>query len=199
MKHTDGGEQIVELASLYALGALPEDEAGEFATHLETGCPECFAEVEPARLVVSALGLAGPALDPPASVRAKLLAQLRPTVAPAEHEHDSFVTVRADEGEWREMFKGISVKQLFRDETRGTVTSLYRVGPGAGFPSHDHDGFEQCLIIEGDFHLDDQTYGPGDFTCALPGSTHQVSYSEGGALLLIVAAASYNMSHQLRA
>jgi len=157
---------------------------------------ECLAEVEPSRLVVTALGLAVPAVDPPVGVREKLLAQLRPAGATPQQAFDSFVTVRADEGEWREMFEGISVKQLFEDATRGTVTSLYRVGPGAGFPSHDHDGFEQCLIIEGDFHLNDQTYGPGDFTCALPGSTHQVSYSENGALLLIVAAAGYHMSHQ---
>lgn len=195
MKHTDGGEQIVELASLYALGALPADEAADFAAHLETGCAECVAEVEPSLAVVTALGLAGPAVDPPAGVRAKLLGQLRLVDAP-EQTRESFVTVRADEGDWRQIFDGISVKQLFRDEARGTVTSLFKVGPGAGFPTHHHDGYEQCLIIEGDFHLDDQSYGPGDFTCALPGSTHQISYSEGGALLLIVAAAGYTMSHQ---
>ena|SRR5450432_44470 len=197
MKHMAGSDQIIEQASLYALGALTVDEARDFAAHLETGCAVCVAEVQPSRLVVTALGMANPPLDPPAVVREKLTSQMaRPATAPLSPALDCFVTVRADEGEWDQIFEGISVKQLFADEERGTVTSLYRVAPGARIPSHNHGGFEQCLIIEGDFHLNDQTYGPGDFTCALPGSRHQVSYSEQGALLLILAATGYNMSPQ---
>jgi anti-sigma factor ChrR (cupin superfamily) len=70
------------------------------------------------------------------------------------------------------------------------------VSPGAGFPPHTHDGFEQCLIVEGDFHLNGEAFGAGDFTCAMAGSAHDLSYSENGALLLIVAGMSYQMPHQ---
>ena len=197
MKHTGDGDQINEQASLYALGALSAAEARDYAAHLQTGCAACAAELEPAQLVVTALGITGPEIDPPASVREKLLAKLaRPTTSPVNLALDSFVTVRADDGEWRQLFEGVSVKQLFADEERGTVTSLYKVGPGGRIPTHSHEGFEQCLIIEGDFHLNDETYGPGDFTCALPGSTHRISYSEHGALLLIIAGAGYHMSPQ---
>ena len=195
MKHTDRGAEVIEQASLYALGALLEDEARDFEAHLKTGCAECVAEVKPARLVVSALGLAALPLDPPAGVREKLLAQLsRTTTSAQSFALDSFVTIRANEGEWRQIFEGVSVKQLFADKERGTVTSLYKVGPGAHIPPHNHAGLEQCLILEGDFTLNDEVYGPGDFTCAMTGSAHEVSYSKGGALLLIVAAAGYHMS-----
>ncbi|HXM34514.1 MAG TPA: cupin domain-containing protein [Pyrinomonadaceae bacterium] len=197
MKHTDRGDEIVEQVSLYALGALQEDEASAFEAHLETGCALCAAEVEPSRLVVTALGMAAPELDPPTAVRDKLLERLaRTDTSPLSFALDSFVTVRAHEGEWRQIFEGVSVKRLFADQQRGTVTSLFKVRPGGSFPPHTHEGFEQCLIIEGDFHLNDETYGPGDFTCAMAGSVHNVSYSERGALLLIVASTGYSMSDQ---
>lgn len=193
MKHLDCGTEITEQASLYALGALLEDEAREFEAHLLTGCAECVAEVTPARFVVSALGLAALPIAPPAAAREKLLARL-PVGKSMPAALDSFVTIRADEGEWRQIFEGVSVKRLFADKERGTVTSLYKVGAGAHIPPHNHAGLEQCLIIEGDFTLNDEEYGPGDFTCALTGSSHEVSYSNRGALLLIVAAAGYQMS-----
>jgi len=199
MKHSDGGDQIIEQASLYALGALTAGESVDFEAHLEDGCAICAAEVEPSQRVAAALAMAVTPLDPPPAIRAMLLGQLAQTTVPPAARDLSFVTVRADEGNWRQLFEGVSVKQLFADNERGTVTSLYKVAPGARIPNHTHEGFEQCLIIEGDFHLNDETYGPGDFTCAMPGSVHHVSYSERGALLLIVAGAGYNMSHQAMA
>jgi anti-sigma factor ChrR (cupin superfamily) len=197
MKHTHRGDEIIEQASLYALGVLSADEARDFEAHVESGCLVCAAELEPARVVVSALGLAGPPLETPAIIRDKLLAQLaKTTTAPSPPSLMSAVTVRAAEGEWRQLFQGVSVKQLFADKEKGTVTSLYKVAPGAALPSHTHGDFEQCLIIEGDFHLNGEMFGPGDFTCSMAGSVHERSYSEHGALLLIVAGASYNMSPQ---
>jgi quercetin dioxygenase-like cupin family protein len=196
MKHSDGGDRITADAALYALGALTADEAKAFEAHLASGCIECANEVEPARLVVEALGMAGPEIDPPAGVRARLLSQLAPPPASPDAHAEDFVTVRAGEGQWHQLFEGVSVKQLFVDEERNTVTSLFRVSPGAGFPPHIHDEFEQCLIVEGDFHLNGEAFGAGDFTCAMAGSAHEHSYSENGALLLIVAGMGHQMSHQ---
>ena len=86
------------------------------------------------------------------------------------------------------------MKRLFADKQTGTVTSLFKFKPGAHTPRHMHAGIEQCLIVEGDFHLNDEVFGPGDFTCAMAGSVHEIAYSEKGALLLIVANESYTMS-----
>jgi anti-sigma factor ChrR (cupin superfamily) len=140
--------------------------------------------------------MAGAEIDPPAGVRARLLSQLAPPPASPDAHAEDFVTVRAGEGEWHQLFEGVSVKRLFVDEERNTVTSLFRVSPGAGFPPHTHDEFEQCLILEGDFHLNGEAFRAGDFTCAMAGSAHDHSYSENGALLLIVAGMGHQMAHQ---
>ena len=66
---------------------------------------------------------------------------------------------------------------------------LLKMLPGASLPQHHHDGVEQCYVLEGDFRVGGETYGAGDFQCALPGSTHQPIHTVGGALVLIVAPA----------
>jgi anti-sigma factor ChrR (cupin superfamily) len=185
-------DQITEQASLYVLGALNQTEARAFEEHLEAGCEACEAEVRPFQSVVTALGLAASGIEPSASAREKLLSRMAEAAimqAP-EPEISPFFKLRANEGEWRELSAGISIKQLFVDDQKNTVTSLFKFAPGAHAPFHKHGGVEQCLILEGDFRFNDDIYGPGDFTCALPGSIHDDAYSERGALLLIVAAAA---------
>lgn len=185
-------DQITEQASLYVLGALNQTEARAFEEHLEAGCETCEAELRPLQSVVTALGLAASGIEPPAGARAKLLGRMANasiTQTP-QPELNPFFTLRANEGEWQELSAGISIKQLFVDDQKNTVTSLFKFAPGAHAPFHKHGGVEQCLILEGDFHFNDDIYGPGDFTCAMPGSIHDDAYSERGALLLIVAAAA---------
>jgi anti-sigma factor ChrR (cupin superfamily) len=185
-------DQIAEQASLYVLGALNQTEARAFEEHLETGCEACEAELRPLQSVVTALGMAASGIEPPASAREELLSRIaEASLTPApEPELNPFFTLRANEGEWRELSTGVQIKQLFVDDKKGTVTSLFKFAPGAHAPFHKHGGVEQCLILEGDFRFNDDIYGPGDFTCAMPGSIHDDAYSERGALLLIVAAAA---------
>ena len=104
--------------------------------------------------------------------------------------------VRAGEGEWHAAAEGMFVKRLFKDKKAGTVTTLVKLLPGTRVPRHHHHGVEQCLVIEGDFHIGGEVFGPGDFQCAMPGSIHDSIYTDGGALVLIVAPAGYQMSVQ---
>lgn len=191
MNRNHAPEQITEQASLYALGALSQTEARAFEEHLDAGCEVCEAELRPLQSVVTALGLAASGNEPPPGAREKLLGRMAEASLPhtPQPELSPFFTLRANEGEWRELTAGILIKQLFVDEKNDTVTSLFKFAPGAHAPFHKHGGIEQCLVLEGDFHLNDDLYGPGDFTCAMPGSVHDDAYSERGALLLIVAAA----------
>ena len=187
---------MVERASLYALGALTEDEARSFAEHLDAGCEACAAELLPFRAVVSLLGAGTPELEPPTAAREKLLKQIAGAItAPNSTKPlNGILILRADQGTWQPVAKGIEVKQLFVDRQNRTVTSLFRFAPGTHIPVHRHSGIEQCLVIEGDFHLNGEVFGPGDFSCALPGSLHESNYSEAGALVLIVAHDGYQMS-----
>jgi anti-sigma factor ChrR (cupin superfamily) len=188
MNRNHAPDEITEQASQYVLGALSQNEARAFEEHLDAGCEVCEAELRPFQSVVTALGLAVPENEPSPGAREKLLSLMAEASIPESSQKlNPFITIRTDEGEWREGSPGILIKQLFVDEKNGTVTSLFKFAPGAQAPLHEHAGIEQCLVLEGDFHVNDDLYGPGDFTCAMPGSVHHGAYSERGALLLIVA------------
>jgi anti-sigma-K factor RskA len=68
---TDHGE-LREQSGLYALGMLTGEERLAFESHLRS-CPSCAAEVADARAAADALALAVPAVDPPPSLRARVL------------------------------------------------------------------------------------------------------------------------------
>ena len=195
--HCFSYEERTERASLYALGALSLWEARAFEEHLAEGCDDCTAELQSFAETTRALALAAPERAPSERVREKLLSRV------AEEASASFpalravpqplMTLRADEGEWYEVGKGIQVKQLFVDPQSGMVTTLVKMEPGTRIPMHSHRGIEQCYIIEGDFHADSKSLGAGDFHIAQAGSIHQPVYTTGGALLLIIAPERYDV------
>lgn len=74
---------LQEQYDLFALGVLEGEEHAEVIAHLEQGCERCTPGVEQARARVAHLALAAPAVEPPAAVRASLLA----AVAPASARH----------------------------------------------------------------------------------------------------------------
>ena len=62
---------------------------------------------------------------------------------------------------------------------------LMRMAPGAETLPHDHPGFEDFLIIEGDLVDSDGTrFAAGDFVSYRPGTRHS-SRSEGGCLIAV--------------
>ena len=68
MNHAD----VLDLADLYALDALPPDVALDVEAHLAE-CAECRAAVESAWEVAKLLRQAVPVVDPPPGLRARLL------------------------------------------------------------------------------------------------------------------------------
>jgi anti-sigma factor ChrR (cupin superfamily) len=194
-------EERMEQASLYALGALSLWEARAFEEHLSEGCAACAQELESFAETTVELAFSAAEAEAPPSVREKL----RALVAEAEDGRplksagltpQSLITLRADEGEWQQVAKGITAKQLYVDQQAGTVTTLVRMQPQTRIPLHRHRGVEQCYVIEGDFHAAHQSLGPGDFHCAEAGSVHEPVYTVGGALVLIVASKGYEVLEQ---
>jgi hypothetical protein len=61
---------------LLAAGALEPDEQAELEAHLETGCPRCAGERAAADATLAHLAFALDPIEPPAEVRARLLAAL---------------------------------------------------------------------------------------------------------------------------
>ena len=200
--HRFSQQEMSERASLYALGALSQWEARAFEEHLAEGCAECTAELQSFEETTRALAWAAPEHEPPASVRASLLSMVAEeregasSKTMSREESPSLITLRADEGEWYKLGPGIKAKPLFTDPQTGMVTTLLKMKPGTSIPLHSHSGIEQCYIIEGDFHAANQQLGPGDFHVAPVGSTHDAVHTTNGALVLIVAPASYEALEQ---
>jgi anti-sigma factor ChrR (cupin superfamily) len=193
MSHHLPEEDISLQASLYAFGVLPEDEARAFRQHLAQGCQACEAEVQTFQLVVEKLGFSAPLVEPPAALHDRLFEELNQQTAPepAKPGLGNSLTIRAAEGEWREKFAGVFVKRLFKDEAKGTVTTLYKMLPGASLPMHRHIGAEECLVLEGDYHINGEILGAGDYHCALPDSVDESLYTIGGTMFLLVSPERY--------
>jgi anti-sigma factor ChrR (cupin superfamily) len=188
-------EEAAEHASLYVLGALDEEETRRFEAHLAEGCEACADEVSSFNPVIASLGDCHLEASPSPLVRERLAAFLneeartarRPAPSPAATP-TQMLKVRADEGEWDQIAKGVFRKFLFEDRRRGTTTSLIKVQAGAQIPSHPHDGIEECVVLEGDIYTETDTFTAGDYLCAPAGSTHEQLFSMNGAILFIVAA-----------
>lgn len=195
MSHTTVDEEAAGRAALYALGALEGEEAREFEEHLAAGCGTCAAELREFEAVAADLGQAAPEAEPPAGVRARLLALVSEGGAGGAGSGDAlpgFLVLRAGEGAWRPTGDaGVSFKLLFADRERGTVTTLVRMEPRSRIRSHRHLGVEQCLVLEGDVRSGLTGMTAGDFNCSMPGSVHEELMTDNGALLLLVSPEHY--------
>ena len=200
MMHSGAEEEMPESASLYALGALSQEEAAGFEEHLAAGCEVCQNEVVSFGSITAALAFNAPAASPSDQTRGRLVSFLqnvaRDKASTSQLDQSSpvpLLTIRASEGEWQEIFTGVLVKHLFVDQERGTVTSLYKMLPGAIIPAHKHEGTEECLMVEGDLRSGDIMLTAGDYHCAPKGSTYGTLTSVSAALFLIVAQANPEM------
>ena len=114
-------------------------------------------------------------VEPPADVRAKVMAAIRSV--PGSHE--SF-TVRADEGKWKTVAPGARVKKL------KPGTFLMDLDAHAVLPEHDHEGGEDSFVIRGSCHIGALALNAGDFHHADAGAHHgDVVASADGCLLMI--------------
>ena len=58
-------------------------------------------------------------------------------------------TLRAGEGGWIQICPFVEVRELHRDDSSGTHTSLMRMRPGGVIPAHRHRRLEECIVLEG--------------------------------------------------
>lgn len=200
MNNSEAHIELIEVAALYALGALSQEEARSFEEHLKGGCEICAGEVQSFGDVVAALSLGVKEESPPPEVKEKLQLRLvEKERASGGHDRSNilvssqFLSIRADEGGWVEVEEGIRFKQLFVDNKTGMVTALVRMAPGTHLPKHRHREIEQLYILEGDCYVHGELLGPGDFHCAAPGSVHDSTYTIGGTLFLLVTPERYEV------
>jgi len=191
-----GKHDMTDLAVLYALGSLSQQEARSFEEHLASGCNTCRAELESFELTVQSMGLRASEQPPPARVRAALLASVSGKADQSNEMKPEattpFLSVLSSEGTWRELIDGVLVKSLFVDPDSGMATSLVRMLPGTSLPVHRHPDVEQFFVLEGDCSVAGQRLGPGDYHRAEKGSIHQSTNTVNGTLFLLIAPERYD-------
>lgn len=188
MQHTILTDDLRTTASLYSLGALPNDEALAFEQHLAEGCDVCRAELDSLNAAVSQLPFSAPELQPPPALRDRLMQAI---AAPPAGMH----IVRNTEGRWvSTAFPGVTMKTLHFDKQTFMVTNLLKMEPKSFIPPHRHTAMEQCLVLEGDVRQDGIAMGPGDYSRNDPQSHHGRIYTENGCLLLLISCAKDEFS-----
>jgi quercetin dioxygenase-like cupin family protein len=178
-------EDSQERAALFALGALPPDEARSFEDHLTEGCEVCARELASFSDVVDELSSVAPAAVPGDHVRAAVLERI---AAPVFDTHPGMRFVRSGQLDWQPGSRpSISVKPLFRDAPRGYKTLLIRLEPNTGFPEHRHGGAEEIYLLEGEVTISGVVMRAGDYCRAEAGTVHDGIFSRTGCLFLVLS------------
>jgi anti-sigma factor ChrR (cupin superfamily) len=132
-------------------------------------------------ILASLLDAAAP-VQPPASLKNKVM--LRAGISMPANKP---LTISDKQG-WLTLTPLLDIKLLFVDEGADSVSYLLKAKPGAAVAAHEHSGYEECLVLEGDVWIgDDVQLGPGDFHCAGPNQSHPVLSTRGGTLVYLRA------------
>lgn len=116
---------------------------------------------------------------PPSDLAARMKSRLTQRIQATP----GLTTLRAQEGDWQPLAKGVQRKTLFRDASGSSF--LIKLSAGASLPAHDHSAYEECLVLEGDIGIGDLRLTTGDFHVAAPGARHGFVTSQGGGLMYI--------------
>lgn len=121
-------------------------------------------------------------VDPRPEVRARLMAQIADPPAPK-----GFAFRYAAEPDWLpHPVPGIRMKVLSLNERAGYATLLLDVAPGTRFPSHFHEGAEECYVLSGSLHTCGRHLRAGDFVHADADTHHGELYTDEGCQVLLV-------------
>lgn len=173
-------ENWLELADIYAAGALDGEELAQFETHLAAGCAECQARIRDARESLAEISHSLKPVLPAPAIKERILNQI-------DSQSSGLVFIHADEGSWIEPEPGIFAKILNMDMERQRVTALVRLTPGARYAAHRHVGTEEVLVLEGSCYCGGRLLRKGDYHRAEVGSIHLDMCSDEGSLMLVTA------------
>jgi quercetin dioxygenase-like cupin family protein len=181
------GDDLHELAAMYALGSLDARERELFEQHLYE-CDDCAGDVLSLSQVAGLIGESVSAV-PPEQLRKRLLSRIggSPRVPGIVMEQGGLLIARSAELAWQPLATGIYLKPLFEDRDSKYNTSLVRMDPGAHYPSHHHAAIEEMFLLSGDLHLEGQVMRAGDYCRADRGSIHGETFTDDGCLFLLMA------------
>jgi anti-sigma factor ChrR (cupin superfamily) len=177
-------DDLEALALADAIGALDAEDRRALDARIALLPPEAQAEVAALYEMSVALAATVDQVDPPAHVRAQVIAATR---TPGRY------TLLSTDREWVDTpLPGIRMKVLAVDKARGVATMLIRATPGAVYPSHHHSGPEECYILSGSVVMDGRVLRAGDFHHADADSDHgEITTTEGAEVLIVGAIDDY--------
>ncbi|CAL1241383.1 cupin domain-containing protein [Candidatus Methylocalor cossyra] len=120
---------------------------------------------------------------PPPERREALRACLLQRAAQSLAERAGLTTVRAKDGLWRPLKRGIRIKPLAAGTCGQSV--LIELAPGAALPMHRHRWVEEGIVLRGDVCLGELQLRPFDYHVSPAGSRHPRIRSQGGALAFL--------------
>jgi anti-sigma factor ChrR (cupin superfamily) len=182
--------ELEELTALDAIGALEDSERETLRRLREAATPEERDAAARLYEVADALALAAAGSHAPHGPSPALRARLMARVS-----HPGSFSVFAANLPWLPTpFDGIRMKILAHDQGRDSAVLHLQARAGARYPPHHHGGTEECYVLSGDVHLGRNVLHAGDFHHAEAGSDHGELWTEHGAeVLLIVAASDYGL------
>lgn len=180
-----------ELAALYALGILEEQEGLDLAAR-SAETPELDEVIQAYQADFAALAYAAPAVPMPAGLKQRLFDSLEDVSVPPALKlpQDLLLATpmsvkRIADLRWKPyLVPGIQVARLHVDKDKREVAYLMRAEAGVCLPAHRHAQVEEILILEGDLSIEQNAYGPGDYIRSLPGSLHSPQ-TVGGCLAFV--------------
>ena len=87
---------------------------------------------------------------------------------------------------WEEVSPGIFCKLLANDAERHRVSMLVRLLPNVEYPAHQHGGFEELHLLEGELWIDERKLHPGDYNFAQAPSGDKRVWSETGCTCVLI-------------
>ncbi len=184
-------EKIETLAAEYVLGTLDSDARRLLGDRLATD-PDLRQAVQSWEERLCELSLGEPARDPPPGLWERIAPALnqalgnQPPGDQTEPAAEGFtITVRAGEGQWRELCPGVHKKHLFTDREAGYEAFLLRYEPGARLPAHEHSMTEECVMLEGDAWIGDLLIKAGDYHVIAAGVPHPEIRSDNGGIAYV--------------
>jgi anti-sigma factor ChrR (cupin superfamily) len=193
--HVEPNDDLRELASLYALDALVQEEKAAYEAHLDAGCAVCVSEVASFRKVTGAIGSSVDPISPRPELRQRLMETIARTAQPPArispgvlYDKDGVLIARPAEMTWTAgALPGVFRKVLFSDIARGYTTAVVRMLAGIHYPSHKHTGVEELYLLDGDLSVDNLAMRPGDYCRGEAGSIHKEIITENGCLFVVTS------------
>ena len=82
-------------------------------------------------------------------------------------------------------FEKVWIKVLYEDKSKGEMTCLIKLDPGAHLPMHKHPELEQAFVLEGSMGDHDGNCSAGEYVWRKAGSCHENASATGAVVLAI--------------